>query len=229
MSKSKSSSVTKPAKVWEEQAPYLTDLYQNAQNLYNQPAQNATQLMGQQSGLDYATSGGLSNLVNQSQNALSMTLSPQQNPYLGQAIQAATRPITQNYQENVLGGITDGAVQAGQTGGTRQGVAEGIAARDYMNKIGDVSSQMSYAGYNDNMNRLLQGLGQSSNIANLGMLPGTLQYGIGSQQNQAPWQQAAKYQSLIGGPTVLSGGGNSSSSSFSLPIGDIAGAAYLFG
>ena len=207
MSKS-STNPTNPAQVWEPQTGYLTDLYgQGADLLGQQPPQNVNQMAGQTGALSYADSPALQNLIQSTQGGFQSAMNPQQNPMLQQAMQSAIRPITQNYQENVLGGITDQAVQAGQTGGSRQGVAEGIAGRGYLDTIGDVATNMAYQDFTGGQDRMLNAMQQAPTIANLGMLPSDIQQQVGTQQQLAPWQQLQLQQGLIGSPTVLGGGG----------------------
>lgn len=49
------------------------------------------------------------------------------NPYLPQQAQAITQQATQNLQNNILPGINSGAMAAGGFGGSRQGIAQGLA------------------------------------------------------------------------------------------------------
>jgi hypothetical protein len=50
------------------------------------------------------------------------------NPYLQQQANAMTASLTRNLNENVMPGIRSEALASGQYGGTRQGLAEGLAA-----------------------------------------------------------------------------------------------------
>lgn len=50
-------------------------------------------------------------------------------PILQQRLQDIASMGTRNLQENIMPGIRTGAVQAGQVGSSRQGIAEGIAGR----------------------------------------------------------------------------------------------------
>lgn len=209
-SKSYSNNYSKQS-VWDKQTPFLTDMYSQAQSLFNNPNQNLTQ--GNQMALNYAGSNGLQNTIGNTQNALNFALNPQNsfnNPYLQGAMQSAIRPLTQNFQENVLSGITDGAVAAGQSGSSRQGIAEGIAARGYMDQVGDVVNNMAYQNYNDGFNRMSNAVGQAGQVANLGMLPSSIYQNVGNSD----WDQLARYQAAIGAPTTLgqSSGGSKSTS-----------------
>lgn len=69
------------------------------------------------------------------------------NPYLDAAIEAATRGVSNNFTRNVLPNIRSGAGVVGAQGSSRQGVAEGIASGDYLSQVGDISSSMSFEGY----------------------------------------------------------------------------------
>lgn len=198
-------------RVWEAQTPYLKDMYGQAQSLFNNPNQNLTQ--GNNMALNYAGSDGLNNTIGNTQNALNFALDPQNsmsNPYLQGAMNSAIRPLTQNYQENVLSGITDGAVNAGQSGSSRQGIAEGIAARGYMDQVGDITNNMAYQNYNDGMNRMSNAVNQAGQVANLGMLPSQIYQNIGNND----WDQLSRYQQAIGAPTTLGSsiGGSKSTS-----------------
>lgn len=209
MSKS-STDPTDPATVWGGSSSYLTDLYGRGANLLDQPATNQMTQQGRQAASAYAGGPALQNLIQQSQSGLSTALQPDQNPMLQQAMQSAIRPLTQAYQENVLGGITDEAVGAGQVGGSRQGIAEGIAGREYLQQVGDVGTQMAFQDYTGGQERMLNALGQAPTIANLGMMPAEIQQQLGAQEQMDPWRQLQLQAGLIGGPTVLGGGGGGS-------------------
>ena len=210
MGKSKSSSA--PATVWQPQAEKLKGLYGGAEQLYStQEPVNPMMQRGWGSATDYAGSQGLQDVIGGAQGALGRALDPsQQNPYLQRAMQSAIRPLTQNYQENVLSGITDQAVQSGQSGSSRQGIAEGIAGRGYLDQIGDITSQMAYGDYGAGMDRMMQGIGQAGAVANLGMMPSGIYGGVGAAQQQAPWTNIERYRDVLGAPTTLGGGSKSS-------------------
>src|SRR5882672_353142 len=88
----------------------------NAMNTQNQIG-GMIQQGGQQTnpGLNFLTSGAV--------------LNPSSNAALQQAIEGATRPIVENFQNTVLPGISQDAVASGGFGGTRQGIAEGLASK----------------------------------------------------------------------------------------------------
>ena len=146
--------------------------------------------------------GGLQGIIGGAQGALNFALDPRNamnNPYLQKAMGSAIRPLTQNFQENVLSGITDSAVGAGQSGSSRQGIAEGIAARGYMDQVGDITGRMASQNYSDALARMSRGIDQAGGVANLGMMPANIMQGLGQSQ----WGDLERYQGLIGAPTTL--------------------------
>lgn len=94
------------------------------------------------------------------------------NPFLNQSIEAGTRGLVNNFQRNIIPSIGDQAGQAGQAGGTRQGIAEGIAAGDLQTTIGDFTNQIFSQGFDQAARdrQFAQGLvgqGQGQNLAAL--------------------------------------------------------------
>lgn len=82
------------------------------------------------------------------------------NPFIDETVQAATRGLVNNFQRNVIPSISDAAGQAGQAGGTRQGIAEGIAAGDLQQNVADVTAQLFAQGFDRNIGVQQNALGQ---------------------------------------------------------------------
>lgn len=114
------------------------------------------------------------------------------NPYLQSAIGAAVRPISAAYTDpnGVFSSIRTSAMQDGGQGtNTRQGIAEGIAGKGYINAVGDVSSKMAYQNYGDSMKLGAQALALAPQTYNLGTQPAMNMSTIGSQNEMAAQQQ----------------------------------------
>jgi len=196
--------------IWGEQSPYLKNLYGSAQSMFDNPNQDLA--AGYDMQRQYAQSPELQKTIGGAQGALAFNLDPRNagnNPYLQKAMQSAIRPLTQNYQENVLSGITDQAVQSGQSGSSRQGIAEGIAGRGYLDRVGDITSQMAYQDYGAGMDRMGRAIDQSGAVANLGMLPSSIQRDVGLQD----WANLQRLQGVIGAPTALTDSSSAGGSS----------------
>jgi len=93
---------------------------------------------------------------------------PANNQYFQGAVQAAIRPITEQFTEQVLPSIRSGAIGAGQMGSSRQGVAEGIASRGYMDTVGDITAQMGNQAYGQGLQAMQAAGGLGGQLASLG-------------------------------------------------------------
>lgn len=132
-------------------------------------------------------------------NTLQAAGDPANNQYFQSALQSAIRPVTEQFREQVLPGIQSAGNSVGQFGGSRQGIAEGLASRGYMDTIGDISANMGNQAYAQGLQatQAAGGLGQA--LANMGLtssaqagqlgqglagLSGQLQSGIAGAGNQ---------------------------------------------
>jgi hypothetical protein len=158
----------------------------------------------------YAT-GGASQVAGSAQNAYqyltdpSKMLNPNNNPYLKASVEAALRPITANYTSTVLPGINNDAVMSGLFGGSRQGVAQGLASQDYMHQLADTSAGMYSSAYNTGLGAMTNALGDTSMVQAAGQLPGQILGDVGGQEqaagqakSNAPFSQLGQLASLLG-------------------------------
>lgn len=104
---------------------------------------------------------------------LSGNIGAYMNPYIQNVEQAALGNLNQAYQQS-LNTIADRSINAGAFGGSRQGVAEGVAASETARQMGDLSAQLRSQGYGQaagmmegDMNR--QMAGQQLNLQAAGM------------------------------------------------------------
>ncbi len=111
------------------------------------------------------------------------------NSLLNNQIDAASRDVVRNLQENELTSIASQAAGTGNSGSSRAGVMAGIAARGAGDRIGDIATNMRGQAYNTGLgieaNRASQNAGfqQQTNLANQGAYNSMLQYGAGVGQN----------------------------------------------
>ena len=126
---------------------------------------------------------------------LGPVMDPATNPALQAATEAAIRPIRENYLETVLPQIRGGAIQAGQLGGSRQGVAQGVAGRDFMRQLGDTAAQFQNIAYGQNLDAATKALLASPELIRSTLLPAQVAGGVGDvrqQQEQAFRTEAAQ-------------------------------------
>ncbi|MCK5132054.1 MAG: hypothetical protein KAR40_07890 [Candidatus Sabulitectum sp.] len=134
----------------------------------------------------------------------------------------ALEQATQNFQRNVLPGITEGGIGAGQYGGGSRGeIATGLAMSDLnkqalqtaMGAYGDQYSQDRAANLLSQAQMGETALGASQQLGGLisgqqagigqGITAGGGLYNLGMGGQQAPWDQLGQYADLLGGPLVL--------------------------
>lgn len=109
-------------------------------------------------------------------------LRPESNPALQAAIEAAIRPLHQTFGQQILPGIRGEAQLAGQFGGSRQGVAEGIASQALLQGVGDVSARMQSEAYQTALDNMTRALAFAPGIVGLGLLPSDVISAVGGQQ-----------------------------------------------
>lgn len=172
---------------------------------------------------------------------------PSNNPALAGAVDAATRPITNAYERKILPGIRGEAVTTGNFGGSRQGVAEGLAAGETSQAIGDTSAKLVNAAYDTNMNAQLKALGLLPTVQTAQTAPAVTTSGVGdvrqalnqaqlnaditgyNYDQMAPFLKSKEIMSLLlgipGGSTVSTGNSPKSNPWTSALGGAASGAA----
>lgn len=192
----------------------------------------ATQQAGRDAASAIGQNTGLSNYQNQMmgqgvQYGLTGAMDVRNNPYLQQAMQAAIRPIQEQWQGagGTLAQQRAAAQNAGQVGSSRQGIAEGITNRAALQKMGDITSQMGAAAYDKGQdtyaktlaqiplwqksgaenaslyNELLKNQAAATNqITNAAQAPGAMYSAIGAQNEnlQREWSDYAANQRMWG-------------------------------
>lgn len=103
---------------------------------------------------------------------------PSSNPYLQSAIDASVRPITQQLTESQLPSIRGTSVTSGY-GGSRQGIAEGLASGRASQAIGDTASRLVQGQYDTNVNAQLRALGLVPTVQQAQTTPAVTTSGVG--------------------------------------------------
>lgn len=134
------------------------------------------QVLSSVEGMNTLAGGG----AEASNNLLSDPWNPAQNEILRKSVDAAVRPITENYQQVVRPAIRDEFQGAGQQfGGSRRGVAEGNAANAYMRNVGDTSAKLVGDQYATNIGAQLKALGLLPQTMQAQAMPGMTTSGVG--------------------------------------------------
>lgn len=98
--------------------------------------------------------GGVRDLANELISG--STLNPMTSPGFAQMLQAATRPAIQAFGEQVVPQITSNAIASGAFGGSRNGVALGLASDRLGENLADTGSQLAYSNAQAERTRQLQ-------------------------------------------------------------------------
>jgi hypothetical protein len=133
---------------------------QNAQNIMTQSQQDPTQQI--------------------IQNAGSMA----DNPYMNGMIDAASRDVVRNLNENDLPDLNQTANMSGNTDSSRTGIAQGILQRGAADRVGDIAANLRGGAYNSGLsqastnyqNGVANQLGANSQVGS------ALQTGLGGAQ-----------------------------------------------
>ncbi len=156
------------------QAPFLQELYSRGLSL-----------------ADAQMGGGQfqAGVIDPAMQAFGDILGPyQQTPGLTGQIEQGQELINRNLTENILPELTSSAIGAGQLGGSRGGIAAGIAGRAAVEQQSDLAQNLLFNDYNQWQQNRLAGLGMAPMLGNLQFQP---------LQNLA---------GLIGRPTTLAEG-----------------------
>lgn len=197
------------------QKSFLTPMYADAARAARQNTVadfTPYQLQAQQMGYDTALG-----MQPYAQNAMAgndflssgAVLNPDSNPYLSQYASSAVRPVFENLMQNVMPGIRTDAAISGNAGGSRQGIAEGLATQGALKTAGDITSGLYSNAYGQGLGAMTQGLGLAPQTANLGLLPANVINQIGGEQQalqqqklQNPLQNLSLLAQILGDPTI---------------------------
>jgi hypothetical protein len=167
------------------------------------------------------------------------------NPYLQDAITAATRPIRQEYTDagGVMSSIRTDAGNAGQTGSSRQGIAEGLAAGRMAQAEGDAAAKIGSDAYNTGQQTFQKTLAFAPQAMEASMTPVNQMSSVGAQQENyqqqlldyqanarvygqnAPWIPLQNYASIVyGGSAPSTSAVSTGTGAGRNAIGQVAGA-----
>lgn len=159
-----------------------------------------SQTAGQEMALGAAgTQKGLSDAANSRFNFFTSgdIWNPSNNPALAGSIDAATRPITEAFQQSVLPGIRQEAITTGNFGSSKQGIAEGQAANNYLRAVGDTSNKLVNEAYDTNVKAQLSALGLLPSLQSAAVAPAVTTSGVGDiRQNLAQAQLGQNVQNF---------------------------------
>ena len=181
-------------------------------------------------------------------NAFNESMNMQDNPYLDEYVQRMSQNMADNFGQQVLPQLDTSASQAGQFGGSRHGIATGLAAQGLADTIGDMTQKTYYNAWGDMLNDRARMLGMaptmqglvaapSTALGNLGRTisgAGDFYRGIANEQlagarnqwntfQQFPWQQLQNYNAIVQPGAALGGTSSESQPGTSPLAGGVGG------
>jgi len=125
-------------------------------------------------GIDARARAG-SPLVTNAQNLTADTmagnfLNASSNPYLSNAMDAATRPMREAFRQDVMPSIDAAFSSAGRYGSGLQANAQDRAADTYLQNVGDMTSRMAFSNYGDERGRQIAAANAAPTMAELDYL-----------------------------------------------------------
>jgi len=211
MSKSKEKSSTAPTSIWPTYGSNFAKLQNQSQGALGQAAAAARPLFNTAMG---GAMGVMNNPTGQiaGNQALSGIANASQVGANDPALQAYSRQVGQNFNENILPTISQGAFQSSSLGGSRGQVGAAQAAAKAQQNIQDFAGQQ----YNNQMNRQLQAANIGAGMFNQGQ-QNQLAAALGMPGFLNIYQQPYMNQrEILGSPITIGGGGSSKGKSFGL-------------
>jgi len=218
------------AEPWKGQQPYLTDIMERSRALSGgqiKPYSGATvapfsqnQILAQDLTTQRALQG--SPLLGAAKTTAQKTLqgdylSPESNPWLSQTYNEAARKMGEQFGEITMPGIRSAALGEKAYGGSRHGIAEGMASRNLATQLKDLGTDIYGGAYGTERGLQTQALGYApglaeSDYADIGKLAA-----VGEEQQSyeqalideairrweteqlEPWQRLGMYSNLVTG------------------------------
>jgi hypothetical protein len=211
-------SKTDPASVYGPQSDFLSQYFPQLSTYMEQGLQDPSsiipgftqnELQGQQAALQaaqgfapaqQAAMSGLQNLFGAGQAM---------NPMITGAVEAATAPLFQQFQNVVTPSIRRAAGGMGRSGDTK---AAQLAASDLFRQAGDISKSIALPAYQSGLQAIQGGISALPSLFQNMMAPSEIQRQVGAeeramQMQQSPLSILEMFKNLSGSPIVLSGGG----------------------
>lgn len=167
-------------------APDLFSSAAQGQQDFGGPARDVNVTPGQSTATAAENAAGQVNAGAAIQGTLDRA--PGGNPYVDELVQRTLQANTQNFQQQALPSIQNASQIAGGFGGSRQGVAEGIALQGLADANARAASGIYSNQYNQDLGRQLQAAGLSNQLqgmssqSELARLQSDRGFGLGTEQ-----------------------------------------------
>lgn len=252
---------TSTSKPFAEQMPHVNRIMSEAQRLYNQggmqhfgdtvAAESADTIAARDMQRQIAM--GLGGFLQPGNDALQRMLAPidvANDPTVLGYADAATAPMIEQFNQQVLPGLQTAATQAGAFGGSRAGLVNAVASQNLADTVGRTRAGIMNNAYGQQLAAQQNALAMMPQMASLQTLPAQLLSQIGAQEQtyqqalidaarerhdfeqMAPWMNLQNYSGMVnqfggGQSTITAPSGYQSPSRFSSALGGAATGASI--
>ena len=184
---------------WEGVQPYLTSLYARAAGLGATPQQfypgqtyasMSTPTLAGIENTEWAARNAIPALITKMRGGMDSMLGAADvanNPYVNNMLGAQQNLVTNALQREWLPGIRSGAVSSGQYGGSRQGIAEGLAMSEASKNLANAAAQTQLGAYGQGLEQQRAAMALAPQMAGLELMPAQLQQQAGAMREG--WSQ----------------------------------------
>lgn len=139
-----------------------------------------------------ALQGMSSNLTNAQNFLTGDVMDINKNPALQRAVEAAMRPITENFQNVVMPGLRTEAVNAGALGSPKANQRGQVASDQYLRQVGDTSAGMLNTAYGQNLDAMIKGTSLAPQSMQASLFPEAALESVGAQRRDLATQQGSQ-------------------------------------
>lgn len=182
---------------WGPQQPYLKDVFGQAQSQFNKGPMSQTT----QQGLDLLTQratdpngaiAGASRMIGDTVNGAYLN----SNPYVDKMFNSAADSVGQQFRNNTMPGLNGAFSKGGRLGSTAYANAANSAANSYGTTLNNLATNIYGQNYANERNNQMQAAGMAPQI---GAADARMLMEAGQFQDNAPWQNIARYKDAVGG------------------------------
>lgn len=136
--------------------------------------------------------GMSSNLTNAQNFLTGDVMDINKNPALQRAVEAAMRPITENFQNVVMPGMRTEAINAGALGSPKANIRGQVASDQYLRQVGDTSASMLNTAYGQNLEAMIKGTALAPQSMQASLFPEAALESVGAQRRDLATQQGSQ-------------------------------------
>lgn len=143
--------------------------------------------------VETAARGGQTRIAQGAERATADLLSPlstiESDPAVSRLMEMSNRRLIEDFQQRVLPSLASGSIATGGVGGSRQGVAEGLATDALGRSLSDAQSQILSNAFRTALQGQTQALGLAPQTSQLQLAPGLTVEALGQQERNLQLEQ----------------------------------------